>query len=53
MKKIYLKPEMELTECFMLRTAICSNPATEDIDQPNIPSQNPPVPTGAAPRRVF
>jgi hypothetical protein len=25
MKKIYLQPEMELTECVMLRAAVCSN----------------------------
>ena len=43
MKKIYLKPEMELTECIMLRTGICS---------PQQPG-NPEFPFGAPERKVF
>jgi len=53
MKKIYLKPEMEMTECCMLKTAICSNTDVLDNNQTSNPSvPGPPTPT-PAPGRVF
>ena len=46
MKKIYLKPEMELTECIMLRTGICSSQQQQNPNELD--------PFGSAPaRKVF
>jgi len=53
MKKIYLQPQMELTECVMLRAAVCSGGvSTGGNETPSTPTPAGP-PTTPAPGRVF
>jgi hypothetical protein len=50
MKKIYLKPEMELTECVMMQTAICSGGTPTPV---NPTPSNPGFPFPSPKKRVF
>jgi hypothetical protein len=52
MKKIYLQPEMELTESVMLRAAVCSGGGYEmpEINDPNDPFGGG---SGAPAKKVF